>query len=388
MTPHFLKALVALGEIPLFLRNSLLFFRMLGERECLLKDQSTKTSSKCNMANLKVYFAVLAVFLYHPVLGIDFSRLSDDCVKSRKIQSPKAVECTTPKGVKIEKYTENDQTFYCISYEKKAGKLDDFDVLSFDLHEDYDLQLVSRFYIILSDRDHANERTFKTGSNVISDAPTNPKFKLYDSRAQPVYKGRFALSSNNSDFDIESIKINAEAQVCKKNEQQVWPLPEKKSSTTPAPNENQTENEIGCGQIKKSDSIDFLDLPSSPGEFPWYVAIYRNFDDEEETYYKCSGTIIGKRTIVTSFNCLLEDGLLLDRSELQVYVAPFSLSCKKQKSKSYKISKVNIHAGVNYQLDNNVAVLELNRDIMFNDFVQPICIPAEDYNPEGKIGKV
>jgi Trypsin len=194
------------------------------------------------------------------------------------------------------------------------------------------------------------------------------------------------LSSNNSQFDIKAIQVNGVPQVCKKNEKQVWP--EKKSLTDPTPIDNSTASEPNCGQIKKSDLIDFLDLPSSPGEFPWHVAIYRYFDDEEETYYKCAGTIIGKRTVVTSFNCLLEDGLLLERAELQVYVAPFSLSSKKQKSKSYKIGKIFPHEGVNYQLDNNLAVLELTRDIMFNDYVQPICLPEEDYNPQGKIGKV
>jgi hypothetical protein len=97
------------------------------------------------MGNLKLNFALLLIFLYHPVIGINLPQLSDDCIKSRKIQTQRSVECTTEKGVKIEKFTDENLTFYCISYEKKTGELSDFDVLSFDLHEDYDLMLVSKF---------------------------------------------------------------------------------------------------------------------------------------------------------------------------------------------------------------------------------------------------
>lgn len=207
-------------------------------------------------------------------------------------------------------------------------------------------------------------------------------------RSQPVYKGRFAFSSNNPDFDIMKIQINGVDQICKTNRKQVWPSTiEQTSSSTPTSVDNADER---CGQIKRSESLgtDLLDLPSIPGKFPWVVAIYRYFDDEEETYYKCAGTIIGKRTIVTSVNCLLEDGLLLDRRELQVYVSPFSLTAKRKISKSYKIAEVVTHEKFNYQLDNNLAVLKLTRDILFDDFVRPVCMPNETFDPLGRIGMV
>ena len=35
------------------------------------------------------------------------------------------------------------QTFYCIKYEKRTGNVNTYDVLSFDLKEDYELKFVS-----------------------------------------------------------------------------------------------------------------------------------------------------------------------------------------------------------------------------------------------------
>lgn len=144
-----------------------------------------------------------------------------------------------------------------------------------------------------------------------------------------------------------------------------------------------------CGQIKKVESFgNFLALSSSPGEFPWTVSIYRYFNDDDESFYKCAGTIIDKKTILTSVNCLLDDGLLLKSDDLKVYVAPFSLSAKMQRSRLYDIAKIVTHFDYNFNLENNIAALKLSGEIDFNDYVQPICVPETEYSVKGKIGKV
>lgn len=199
-------------------------------------------------------------------------------------------------------------------------------------------------------------------------------------------------------------------QVCYQNGKQSWPsfivldesfeqsqesstskeyltttTPSSRSTTTwlPHPDSNL------CGIIKKIDSFgNYLALSSSPGEFPWTVSIYRYFNEDEESYYKCAGTIIDKRTILTSVNCLLDDGLLLKRDDLKVYASPFSLAAKMHRVNLYSIAKVITHFDYNFNLENNIAALKLSRDIEFNDYVQPICVPENDYSVLGKIGKV
>lgn len=214
------------------------------------------------------------------------------------------------------------------------------------------------------------------------------------------YKGKFAFSSDNNEFEIKSVSVNNDEQVCISHNKQVWPLVvEKLQPTTIKPRGTTTlrssqttipniESET-CGKIKKIETFgNFLSLPSMPGQFPWTVSIYRYFDEEDESYYKCAGTIIDRSTILTSANCLLEDGLLLKARDLQIYVSPFSLSAKKQKFKIYNIAELIVHSEFSFQLENNIAVLKIPKNIEFNDYVQPICLPARGYVTLGKLGKV
>lgn len=144
-----------------------------------------------------------------------------------------------------------------------------------------------------------------------------------------------------------------------------------------------------CGTVKKIETLGSqVVLPSQPGKFPWAVSIYRYTNEEEESYYKCAGSIIDKATILTTVNCLLEDGKLLKAVDLQVYVAPFSLSAKRPQSKIFSIAEIITHESYNFHLDNNIAALRLSREIVYNDFIQPICLPSSDVTLRGKIGKV
>lgn len=218
------------------------------------------------------------------------------------------------------------------------------------------------------------------------------------------YKGKFAFSSENYDFDINSILINEEEQTCQLKKKQVWPILVENiqiSSTSRTPLTTTMKNsapktpkpemvpEISCGTIKRIDQLNnFLSLPSMPGQFPWTVAIYRFFGEEEESYFKCMGTIIDETTILTSATCLLEDGFLLKADDLQVYISPFSLSAKKQKLKIFNVLELKIHEYFAFQSEHNIAVMKVKRNIEFNDYVQPICLPERDKLAIGKLGKV
>lgn len=166
------------------------------------------------------------------------------------------------------------------------------------------------------------------------------------------------------------------------------------SSTTNEPSSEvltaKSPSIASCGDVKKIENFgNHVSLPSRPGQFPWTVAIYRFFNEDEESYYKCGGTIVDENTIVTSVNCLLEDGLLLKSSDLQVYASPFSLSAKRLKSKTFNIAEFVTHESYDFHLNNNVALVKLSHSIEFNDYIQPICLPHEDFVVADKlIGKV
>lgn len=77
------------------------------------------------------------------VLGFNLTRISDECLKGTMLSEMENLNCVTAKGLSIQMIKTRSQIFYCIKYEKKAGNVNAFDVLSFDLHEDYDLKFVS-----------------------------------------------------------------------------------------------------------------------------------------------------------------------------------------------------------------------------------------------------
>lgn len=77
------------------------------------------------------------------VLSLNLDRLADDCLKDRMLHETENLKCESSKGVRVQRVQDVNQTFYCFKYEKKTGqKNNEFDVLSFDLHEDYDLKYV------------------------------------------------------------------------------------------------------------------------------------------------------------------------------------------------------------------------------------------------------
>lgn len=231
------------------------------------------------------------------------------------------------------------------------------------------------------------------------------------------------------------MSINGESQACQANNKQLWPRTDphneveellvetttfrKQLSSRPAAIETtrrtttrksvdfdelleattRTQNikatttdppaDYSCGLVKKIESFgNYVVLPSQPGKFPWTVSIYRYVNDEEESYYKCGGTIIDGFTVLTSVNCLLEDGQLLETVDLQVYVAPFSLSARRPKAKLFNVAEFFTHESFNFHLKNNIAAVRLTREIEFNDYVQPICLPSKDFDVQSRLGKV
>lgn len=77
------------------------------------------------------------------VLSFNQTRLADECLKGLMLSETENLKCVTDKGVSIQMVKRKLKTFYCIKYEKRTGNVNTYDVLSFDLNEDYELKFVS-----------------------------------------------------------------------------------------------------------------------------------------------------------------------------------------------------------------------------------------------------
>ncbi|KAK0180556.1 hypothetical protein PV327_002924 [Microctonus hyperodae] len=98
------------------------------------------------------------------------------------------------------------------------------------------------------------------------------------------------------------------------------------------------------------------------GKYPYQVSIqYKN-------QHVCSGTIIDKRHILTSSFCFLDNSILL--------VGTNSLSTGGQK---LEVEKFIYHESVYH----GIGLIRTKKDIQFNEKIQPIAIPNEDYREPG-----
>lgn len=104
-------------------------------------------------------------------------------------------------------------------------------------------------------------------------------------------------------------------------------------------NEDNDDNDEKCGKSSKILDFKQFQIPYNPGEFPFAVSIFQIFNLDEH-HYKCGGTIVSKKIIITSVNCLLDhNSKLLSVEKLIVYVAQYYLLFKKpsEYSKVYNV---------------------------------------------------
>ena len=98
-------------------------------------------------------------------------------------------------------------------------------------------------------------------------------------------------------------------------------------------------NDDKCGKSLKLLDFKQFQIPYNPGEFPFAVSIYQiiNLNDH---HYKCAGTIVSSKLIITSVNCLLDhNSKLLSKEKLIIYAAQYSLLFRKpnENSKVYNV---------------------------------------------------
>ncbi|ODM97169.1 Proclotting enzyme [Orchesella cincta] len=117
---------------------------------------------------------------------------------------------------------------------------------------------------------------------------------------------------------------------------------------------------------------------STPGMFPWMAAIFLH--GPKGTEFWCGGTLIGKRMVLTAAHCS-KDAKQRPFSPRQftVRLGDYDLVRTDDPSspESYRVIKITAHPqfnGVGFY--NDVALLELERDVQYSRFISPICLPT------------
>ncbi|NXT23322.1 TMPS9 protease, partial [Syrrhaptes paradoxus] len=115
---------------------------------------------------------------------------------------------------------------------------------------------------------------------------------------------------------------------------------------------------------------------ASRGEIPWQVSL------REDSRHFCGATIIGDRWLLSAAHCFNET----NPAEIEAYVGTTSLNGTDGTATKVNVTRVVQHPLFNSAvLDFDVAVLELARPLVFNKYIQPICLPhAVQPFPVGK----
>ena len=142
---------------------------------------------------------------------------------------------------------------------------------------------------------------------------------------------------------------------------------------------------------------------ASLGEFPWAAllgteTVEKRWDNREKIFvnktemlYPCGGTLINPWYVLTAAHChntqqkivevLLGESNIL--SDPDCPAAAFEDSCNNPKVQRKSVANIIIHHGYNSSKrasQNDIALVRMKTKVLFNIFVQPVCLPLPEYN--------
>ena len=121
------------------------------------------------------------------------------------------------------------------------------------------------------------------------------------------------------------------------------------------------------------------------GKFPWLVNLGYQQDSKGEKVFKCGGSLIGPRHIVTAAHCVtqLPRGFVLTTIRVGEHDLDKEVDCPScPPPQDIAVEDIIFHPsyGSPEAFQNDIAVVALSRNVTENEFVIPICLPWEDDN--------
>ncbi|KAF8367126.1 hypothetical protein PRIPAC_84955 [Pristionchus pacificus] len=112
--------------------------------------------------------------------------------------------------------------------------------------------------------------------------------------------------------------------------------------------------------------------PATPYSWPWQAVVCKNEWWGLFCSFQCSGIVIGKQWVLTAADCLDAN-----TQNWSVRTGVFDESQKEGSEQKPKIRKVHIHKDFDRKTKrNNIALIQLEKDLILDTFTQPVCLPA------------
>ncbi|KFM61859.1 Serine proteinase stubble, partial [Stegodyphus mimosarum] len=113
------------------------------------------------------------------------------------------------------------------------------------------------------------------------------------------------------------------------------------------------------------------------GEWPWQAAVLKK--DNGEFIFKCGGTLIDERHVLTVAHCVSE--FLGNETTLIVRLGEWDTQNTDEflPHEDYDVSEIMIHPQYrSNNLFNDIAILKLNRDVVFRPHIDTACLPRDE----------
>ncbi|KAL1404793.1 hypothetical protein pipiens_005213 [Culex pipiens pipiens] len=133
-----------------------------------------------------------------------------------------------------------------------------------------------------------------------------------------------------------------------------------------------------CGVPKvKINEVIVRGRDATPGSFPWHAAVYHRKGRSDS--YACGGTLVSSMFVLTADHCVKDaNGYVQSSKRIFAWLGVHNLNVPNlQTSQHHDIFKIHRFTE-SQQKKNDIALLELSTEAVFNQHVQPACINREE----------